>query len=51
MSALMTVGMAVCVDVSIFGRPEWHGARIETGYEITAKDPVPFSKEMDRWFA
>ena len=44
-------GMAVCVDVSFFGHPEWHGARIETGYEIIAKGPVPFSKKMDRWFA
>jgi Xaa-Pro aminopeptidase len=40
-------GMAVCVDVSFFGHPEWNGARIETGYEITAKGPVPFSKKMD----
>ncbi|MBX7255223.1 MAG: Xaa-Pro peptidase family protein [Candidatus Hydrogenedentes bacterium] len=44
-------GMAVCVDVSFFGHPEWHGARIETGYEITQKGPVPFSKRMDRLFA
>ncbi|MFA6244523.1 MAG: Xaa-Pro peptidase family protein [Candidatus Hydrogenedentales bacterium] len=44
-------GMAVCVDVSFFGHPEWHGARIETGYEITAKGPVPFSKRMDALFA
>ena len=41
----------VCADVSFFGHPEWHGARIETGYEITTKGPVPFSKKMDRWFA
>lgn len=44
-------GMAVCVDVSFFGHPEWHGARIETGYEITAKGPRPFSKKMDKLFA
>lgn len=44
-------GMAVCVDVSFFGHPEWHGARIETGYEITDGGPVPFSEKMDRWFA
>jgi len=43
-------GMAVCIDVSFFGHPEWHGARIETGYEITAKGAVPFSKKMDRAF-
>jgi hypothetical protein len=40
--------MAVCVDVSFFGHPEWHGARIETGYEITEVGPVPFSAKMDR---
>lgn len=40
-------GMTVCVDVSFFGHPEWHGARIETGYEITEKGPVPFSTKMD----
>jgi Xaa-Pro aminopeptidase len=44
-------GMAVCIDVSFFGHPEWHGARIETGYEITAKGPKPFSKKMDGYFA
>jgi len=41
-------GMAVCVDVSFFGHPEWYGARIETGYEITEKGPLPFSEKMDR---
>lgn len=44
-------GMAVCVDVSFFGHPAWNGARIETGYEITAKGAVPFSKKMDRLLA
>jgi Xaa-Pro aminopeptidase len=41
-------GMAVCIDISFFGHPEWHGLRIETGYEITAKGPKPLSKKMDR---
>ena len=40
-------GMTVCVDVSFFGHPEFNGVRIETGYEITANGPVPFSKKMD----
>ena len=44
-------GMAVCVDVSFFGHPAWNGARIETGYEITAKGAVPFSKKIDRLLA
>lgn len=41
-------GMAVCIDVSFFGHPEWNGVRIETGYEITDKGPVPFSPKMDK---
>ena len=40
-------GMTVCIDVSFFGHPEWNGVRIETGYEITAAGPVPFSQKMD----
>ena len=40
-------GMAVCVDVSFFGHPRWHGARIETGYEITEDGAVPFSPKME----
>ena len=40
-------GMTVCVDVSFFGHPEFNGARIETGYEITAAGAVPFSPKMD----
>jgi Xaa-Pro aminopeptidase len=41
-------GMSVCIDVSFFGHPEWNGARIETGYEITENGPVPFSQKMDK---
>lgn len=41
-------GMTVCVDVSFFGHPEFNGVRIETGYEITAKGPVPFSEKLDK---
>ena len=40
-------GMAVCVDISFFGHPEWFGARIETGFEITETGAVPFAKKMD----
>jgi len=40
-------GMTVCVDVSFFGHPEYHGVRIETGYEITAEGAVPFSPKLD----
>ena len=42
-------GMAVCIDVSFFGHPQWHGARIETGYEITPAGAVPFSPKMDAY--
>jgi Xaa-Pro aminopeptidase len=45
---VLVPGMTVCVDVSFFGHPEFHGARIETGYEITAKGPLPMSVKMDR---
>ena len=47
-SDMLRPGMAICIDVSFFGHPEWHGARIETGYEITENGPVPFSPKMDR---
>ena len=40
-------GMTVCIDVSFFGHPEFNGVRIETGYEVAANGPVPFSKKMD----
>ena len=45
---VLVPGMTVCVDVSFFGHPEFHGVRIETGYEIAAKGAVPFSVQMDR---
>ena len=44
---VLQAGMTVCVDVSFFGHPEWNGTRIETGFEITANGPVPFSAKMD----
>jgi hypothetical protein len=40
--------MTVCVDVSFFGHPEFHGSRIETGYLITENGAVPFSEKMDK---
>lgn len=43
-------GMTVCIDVSFFGHPEFNGARIETGYEVTEQGPVPFSSQMDAVF-
>ena len=44
---VLAPGMAVCVDVSFFGHPDWNGVRIETGFEITDKGAVPFSPKMD----
>jgi len=44
-------GMAVCVDVSFFGHPEWYGARIETGFEIAEKGAIPFVKTMDAYLS
>lgn len=43
-------GMTVCIDVSFFGHPEFHGARIETGYEISKKGILPLSPIMDAHF-
>ncbi len=40
-------GMTVCVDVSFFGHPEFHGARIETGYRITETGCEPLCPPMD----
>ena len=45
---MLTPGMTVCIDVSFFGHPRLHGARIETGYLITADGIEPLSPEMDR---
>lgn len=44
---ILKPGMTVCVDVSFFGHPEFHGTRIETGYEITENGPVAMSPKMD----
>jgi Xaa-Pro aminopeptidase len=44
-------GMTVCVDVSFFGHPEFHGARIETGYLITDTGYRPLCPEMDALFS
>jgi len=46
-SDALVPGMAVCVDVSFFGHPEWNGVRIETGFEITENGAVPMSPKMN----
>ncbi|OHB54855.1 MAG: hypothetical protein A2Y12_05440 [Planctomycetes bacterium GWF2_42_9] len=45
---VLVPGMTVCVDVSFFGHPEWNGARIETGFEMTANGAKPMSPKMDK---
>ena len=48
---ILVPGMTVMVDVSFFGHPEFHGARIETGYIITENGCKPMSEKMDKYFA
>lgn len=43
-------GMTLCVDVSFFGHPTLHGARIETGYLITENGCEPLCPELDEMF-
>ncbi len=43
--------MTLCVDVSFFGHPEFHGVRIETGYHIGEKGAIPFSEKLNGYFA
>jgi Xaa-Pro aminopeptidase len=47
---ILKPGMTICVDISFFGHPEFYGARIETGYEITETGAVPLSPKMDNYF-
>lgn len=47
---VLAPGMTVCVDVSFFGHPEFHGARIETGYEITERGCRPLCPPLDELF-
>lgn len=49
-SDVLVPGMTVCIDISFFGHPEFNGARIESGYEITASGALPFSAKMDKLF-
>ncbi len=44
---VLVPGMTVCVDVSFFGHPEFHGSRIETGYVITETGCEPLCPPMD----
>ncbi|MCE6990195.1 Xaa-Pro peptidase family protein [Dyadobacter sp. CY323] len=44
---VLAPGMMICIDVSFFGHPEFHGVRIETGYEIGEEGAIPLSPKMD----
>jgi Xaa-Pro aminopeptidase len=44
---VLKAGMTVCVDISLFGHPDWNGGRIETGFEITDKGTIPLSPKMN----
>jgi len=48
---VLAPGMTVMVDVSFFGHPKLHGARIETGYIITETGCRPMSVKMDKYFS
>jgi len=40
-------GSIVSIDISIFGHPQHHGVRVETGYRITETGYEPLSPEMN----
>ncbi|MBC7333091.1 MAG: aminopeptidase P family protein [Actinobacteria bacterium] len=40
--------MTVCIDVSLWGHPTFHGVRVETGFLITERGYEPFSPYMDK---
>lgn len=45
---ILRPGMTVCIDVSFFGHPEFNGARIETGYEITERGIRSLSPKIEK---
>ena len=47
---ILKPGMTICIDVSFFGHPSLHGARIETAYVITDAGSEPLCPEMDDIF-
>ncbi len=44
---ILVPGMTVSIDISLFGHPEHHGIRIETGFLITENGYEPLSPQMD----
>ena len=45
--AVLQPDMTVCIDISLFGMPDLHGARFETGYVITGAGPQPLAPSID----
>jgi Xaa-Pro aminopeptidase len=39
--------MTVCIDISLFGMPDLHGARYETGFVIREDGPESFAPDID----
>lgn len=46
-NAVLQPRMTVCVDISLFGMPDLHGARFETGFVITERGAEPLAPEID----
>jgi Xaa-Pro aminopeptidase len=45
--AVLQPNMTVCIDISLFGMPDLHGGRFETGYVITESGPQPLAPSID----
>jgi Xaa-Pro aminopeptidase len=45
--AILQPNMTVCIDISLFGMPELHGARFETGYVIAEDGAHPLAPSID----
>jgi Xaa-Pro aminopeptidase len=40
--------MTVCIDVSMFGHPAFHGSRVEAGYVIREAGAEPLSATLEQ---
>ena len=44
---ILQPNMTVCIDVSMFGHPVFHGSRVEAGYVIRENGAVPLSAALE----
>lgn len=44
---VLVPGMTISIDISLFGHPEHHGLRIESGFLVTENGYEALSPEMD----